>query len=99
MKASHDLWSALCSGHVYPAAEVALPFLVEILGIAQPAVQGEILDMLLKFSGVPNDNSAEDWQKNLHAMLQDQSGLFTRLSRSPDTMVADKARMLLSRIH
>ena len=95
MKASHDVWTALCSGKVYPAAEAACPFLIDILQISEPAVQGEILDMLIKFAQVPNDETAESWQKHLHRMLQGEQGYFTKLSGSTDAIVADKASTLI----
>jgi len=76
MKASHEVWTALCSGDVYQAAEPAFPFLIEILGISEPSVQGEILDIFLKFTEVPEDDSAEDWQKNLRNLLRNEYRFF-----------------------
>lgn len=95
MKAGHDIWVALCSGKVWPAAEPAFPFLVEILGISQPEVQGEVLDLFLKFATVPNDEDAEEWHKELHRLLRDEHRFITKLSHSRDEMVADKAGRLL----
>lgn len=96
MKASHEVWTALCSGDVYQAAEPAFPFLIEILGISEPSVQGEILDIFLKFTEVPEDDSAEDWQKNLRNLLRNEYRFFNKLSHSRDEIVADRARRLLS---
>jgi hypothetical protein len=98
MKASHDVWTALCSGQVHPAAEPAFPFLIEILGISQPAVQGEILDIFLKFAEVPDGETAEDWQTHLRVMLKNEHRFFTKLSHSRDEIVTDKARRLLDLI-
>lgn len=98
MKASHDVWTALCSGKVHPAAEPAFPFLVEILGISAHSVQGEILDMFLKFSQLPKDDAAEDWQKNLRELLEKEHRFFTKLSHSKDEIVADRARRLIEAI-
>lgn len=98
MKAGHDMWVALCSGQVWPAAEPAFPFLIDILGIAQPDVQGEVLDLFLKFATVPHDDSAEEWQRRLHVLLHKEHRFITKLSHSEDTVVADKAQLLLSKI-
>lgn len=95
MKASHELWIALCSGEVFPAAEPCFPFLIEILGISEVSVQGEILDLFLKFSQVPNDETAEEWQKRLRMILSKEHRFFTKLSHSRDEIVADKAERLL----
>lgn len=95
MKASHELWIALCSGEVYSAAEACFPFLVEILGISEASVQGEILDLFLKFAQVPNDDSAEEWQKHLRMMLNKEHRFFTKLRHSRDEIVADRAERLL----
>lgn len=98
MKASHDLWLALCSGGVYPAAEPCFPFLIEILGISDASVQGEILDLFLKFAQVPNDAGAEEWQKRLRMILNKEHRFFTKLSHAKDEIVADKAKRLLDLI-
>ncbi|MBK1831936.1 hypothetical protein JIN77_14465 [Verrucomicrobiaceae bacterium R5-34] len=98
MKAGHDMWVALCSGQVWPAAEPAFPFLVDILGIAQPEVQGEVLDLFLKFATVPNDETAEDWHKRLRMQLHNEHRFITKLSHSQDAIVADKAERLLEMI-
>ena len=98
MKASHDLWVALCSGKIYSAAEPCFPFLIEILGISAVSVQGEILDLFLKFVQVPNDDTAEEWQKRLRMMLSKEHRFFTKLSHSRDEILADKAERLLDLI-
>ena len=51
--------------------------------------------MLIRFAQVPNDESAEDWQKHLLKMLNGEQGYFTKLSGSTDAIVADKAQRLL----
>ncbi len=98
MKASHEVWTALCSGGVFPAAEIAFPFLIEIMGISEPSVQGEILDMLIKFAEVPEDDSAEQWQRNLRDLLRGEHRFFTKLSHSRDEIVADRAERLLAAV-
>jgi hypothetical protein len=98
MKASHELWVALCSGGVQPAAVPCFPFLIEILGISEAAVQGEILDLFLKFTQAPNDADAHEWQKELRMILHKEHRFFTKLSHSRDAIVADKARQLLALI-
>jgi len=98
MKASHELWVALCSGQIYPAAEPCFPFLVEILGISEFSVQGEILDLPTHFAQLPDEQSAPDWQRRLRSNLKKQSGFFKKLSYSSDAIVAEKATKLLSLI-
>ncbi|MBT8038130.1 MAG: hypothetical protein KJO21_11345 [Verrucomicrobiae bacterium] len=98
MKASHELWVALCSEGIQPAAEPCLPFLIEILGISEAAVQGEILDLLLQFTQLPNDTSAQEWQKYIRMMLHQQHRYFTKLSHSRDAIIADKAHQMLELI-
>ncbi len=98
MKAGHDMWMALCSGQVWPAAEPAFPFLIEILGIAQPDVQCEILDLFLQFSTIPSGDDAEQWQQRLHMLLHKEHRFITKLSHSEDVYVTDKAQLLLSKI-
>ncbi|MGB0991814.1 MAG: hypothetical protein ACPG32_05030 [Akkermansiaceae bacterium] len=98
MKSGHDMWVALCSDQVWPAAEPAFPFLIDILGITQPEVQGEILDLFLKFATVPNDDSADEWQQRLRMLLHSEHRFFTKLSFSKDEIVAAKASDLLERI-
>ena len=98
MKASHDLWLALCSGEVYSAAEPCFPFLIEILGISGAAVQGEILEIFLKFAQVSNDEDAPEWEQRLQMMLHKEHRFFTKLSHSRDEIVADRAQRLLELI-
>ncbi len=95
MKASHDLWLALCSGKIYPAAEPCFPFLIEILGISGSPVQGEILDLFLKFAQVSKDDDAPEWEQRLRMKLNKEHRFFTKLSHSRDEIVADRAQRLL----
>ena len=88
MKASHELWSALCAGSISPAAEASLPFLIDILKISSPAVQSEILDMLLKF--------AESGSKELILPLQRATSIFKKLSQSNDEIVSERSAKLLT---
>lgn len=85
MKASHELWAALCSGKIAPAAKPSIPFFIEILGIAQAGVQSEILDILLKFAPEPQ----------LTASLNRGGYIFRKLTRSRDEIVAAKAKSLI----
>jgi len=86
MKASHDLWAALCSGNIAPAAKPSTPFLIEILAISQPGVQSEILDILLQFTQDPQ----------LIAKLKRGGYVFRKLTRSRDEAVAEKAAMVMA---
>jgi len=87
MKASHELWSALCAGSIAPAAEACIPFMADILKISTVSVQSEILDMFLQFS-------KSDSEK-LNSQLQFHSPIFKKLTHSRDEIVADKAVSLL----
>jgi hypothetical protein len=95
MKASHELWVALCSGQVYSAAEPCFPFLIEIMSISEPSVKGEILDLMTHFAQLADDPSAPNWHKSLRSSLKKQSGYFKKLSYNSDAIVADKATNLL----
>ncbi|MDB9741357.1 hypothetical protein OAB00_00740 [Akkermansiaceae bacterium] len=58
IKASHQIWAALCSGGTVQSAAVpCIPFLVEIFTISDPAVQDTILDILQSVKNSP-DHSA-----------------------------------------
>jgi len=96
MKASHELWVALCSGQVYSAAEPCLPFLIEILAISEISVQGEILDLMTHFAQVSDKPSAPDWHRRLRSELKKQSRYFQKLSKSRDVIIADKANSILA---
>ena len=87
MKASHELWSALCGGAIAPAAEASIPFLAEILKISPVAVQSEILDMFLKFATADSEK--------LMVQLLHISPAIKKLTYSRDEIVADKAMRLL----
>ena len=86
MKASHDIWAALCSGNIAPAAKPSIPFLIEILSISKPGVQSEILDILLKFAH----------ETQLMSGLKRGGFVFRKLTRSKDEVVAGKAAMMLT---
>ena len=88
MKASHELWQALCTGGVSPAARPCLPFLVEILTISGAAVQSEILDLLIRFS-------KED---ELKVFLKKQCLHIRANIRSKDEIVQGKIAELLENI-
>ena len=86
LKASHQTWTALCAGgEVFPAALPALPFLVEITTISDPAVQEGILDILLRLV-----TEGEEWQR----AVQSHQLRLAPLRRSSDAVVAEKAHTL-----
>ena len=85
MKASHELWAALCSGKIAPAAKPSIPFLIEILGTSRAGVQSEILDILLKLAQEPQ----------LTASLNRGGFIFRKLTRSRDAVVANRAESLI----
>jgi hypothetical protein len=97
MKASHELWGALCaSGTIAPAAEPCVPFLFEILKIARPCVQSEILDILLKLAqSTPEENSSVK-HPTLIAAIRQELPQAKKLTHSQDAIIADKAKKLLS---
>ena len=99
IKAGHSLWTALCSGKVYPATEACLPFITEVLPISTPAVQCEILDILTKVKNDLGNIERDDlinWQSNTLKTLEMDKALISHLTRSSDEIVADKAENLLS---
>ena len=96
MKASHELWVALCAGKIAPAAEPAIPFLAEILGICPVSVQSEILDILLTLTQVTTGDDAPAWHARLITAIQRERYIIEKLSHSRDTIVAEKATRLLN---
>ena len=90
MKASHELWSALCGGAIAPAAEPSIQFLAEVLKISAVCVQSEILDVLLKLS--------ESDSTKIIIQLQYISPTIKKLTYSRDEIVADKAVNLLDQL-
>ena len=98
MRASHELWAALCAGQVAPASVPSIPFLAEILGISNAAVQSEIFDILFLFSQVNTDATAPDWHSHLIFAIKRIRRTIEYYSRSKDPIVADKALQLLKAI-
>jgi len=96
MKASHELWAALCAGQIAPAAEPAVPFLVEILGICQDGVQSEILDILLKFAKVDTSEQAPAWHHRLIKAINHERFILENRSHSRDEVIAQKAQTILN---
>lgn len=87
MKASHQMWTALCAGgELYPAAQPSIPFLMEIMGISDPSVQDGILDIFIRIV----EESGEGKEGLLESKYQ-----FQRLLRSRDEAVVQKASNLL----
>ena len=67
MRASHQLWTALCSGgSVYSAVVPAIPLLLEIFTISDPAVQEGIIDVLMRCDSV---EITEDWAEDLDFLV------------------------------
>lgn len=64
MRATHDVWKLLCSGGLYSAAVVTVPFLVEITAICSDEVSVEIFDVLrdcaVKLPTVAEEPEAHD---------------------------------------
>lgn len=99
MKASHELWAALCSGSIAPAAEPCIPFLIEIIDISATGVKSEILDILLKCAEVPEDEVSLARQKRMVLAIQQEQFFLTKLMRSNDEITAEKAETLINAIH
>ena len=96
MRASHELWVALCQDGIQSAAEPCLPFLIEIIGISKPHVQGEILDLITQFARVPDHEPASDLQTRLLTSIREQQACFQKLRNSHDDIIAAKASQLVS---
>lgn len=94
MKASHDLWLALCSGEVYPAAEPCFPFLIEVFDISSDSVQEELLDVFIKLAQPLNDD-AEDWRQRLRKSILSERVFFEGMRHSSNERVVDKSVTLL----
>jgi len=99
MKASHELWAALCSSSIAPAAEPCIPFLIEIIDISATGVKSEILDILLKCAQVPDDEKSQARHKRIILAIQKEQFFLTKLMRSNDEITAEKAEMLINVIH
>lgn len=97
MKASHELWVALCSGGVYPVAEPCVPFLIGIFDISSDNVQEELLDVFIKLSQRPGDD-AEPWQKRLYENLVSERVFFEGMCHSRNERVVEKSILVLNQI-
>jgi len=90
MRASHQVWTALCDGGVlHPAAIPAAPFLVETMMISDPGVQDGILDILVRM--VTEGGDAKVAVQNLSYALKPYL-------RSKDEIVSSKVKDLLASI-
>lgn len=98
MKASHELWAALCAGKIAPAAEPTVPFLGEILGICAVGVQSEILDILITLSQVPTSDDAPAWHHQVIEAIQQELPIIIKRSRSRNDIVSDKAKRLIDHL-
>ncbi len=98
MKASHELWAALCAGQVAPAAEASISFLVEIIDISSSDVKPEILDILLKCAQVECVEGSPAFHARLHSAIRLEAPFLMKLTRSRDETTATKASMILELI-
>lgn len=95
MKASHELWAALCAGGLAPAAVPAMPFLIEIMGISSADLKPEILDIILKCLRQSRESNKQESHQSLLKTISYNRGVFEKLSRSDKAMIADKAKLIL----
>jgi len=114
LKASHDLWCALCHQHVQvaTAALPALPFLLEVLATADELLAPEILDIILGFAkGVNRQRRSEylaalgrkaysdpEWVIELRARLGNESGRFTELGSHSNANIAELANSIVQEL-
>lgn len=97
MKAAHQLWGMFSETRFAPASTATIPFLIEILGNAEPGVQGEILDILLQISKSQTDDDLPG--QLVVGAIRKGSALFSRLSHcSKDSRVAEQAQRLTQKI-
>ncbi len=67
IRASHQLWTALCGGgKVYSAVVPAIPLLLEIFSISDPSVQEGIIDVLVRCDTAEID---EKWDEDLKFLI------------------------------
>jgi len=67
IRASHQLWTALCGGgQVYSAVVPAIPLLLEIFSISDPSVQDGIIDVLVRCDTAETD---EKWTEDLNFLI------------------------------
>lgn len=87
MRASHQLWTALCGGgKVYSATVPAIPLLLEIFTISDPSVQDGIIDVLVRCDTCENEQS---WAEDLKfVVVQAKENLL--MQRVKDEIVAAK---------
>lgn len=97
MKATHDLWVALCSGGPHSAAEPCLPFLMEIFDISSDSVQEELLDVFMKLAQKP-DADAEEWRVRMHDRFIRDRVFFEGMRHSRNERVVEKAATVLSHL-
>jgi len=86
LDASHELWCGLCHQHAYvsSAALPALPFLLELLAVAEENLAAEILDILLGFARCTTPRRGEvpsEWEVELRAALQLERTRFLTLTQ------------------
>jgi len=67
IRASHQLWTALCGGGiVYSAVVPAIPLLLEIFSISDPSVQDGIIDVLVRCDTAEIDPA---WEEELKFLI------------------------------
>lgn len=112
--ASNDLWCGLCHQHVQvgSAAVPALPFLLDVLDLADRDMTVELLDILLGFAiGVSRQRSEDfhrsigretppehQWVADLRAALLAEVPRFRRLAASHVEEIADFAVRTLAEL-
>lgn len=71
MKASHEIWQALCKEQLHSAAIVVLPFLSEIAMISQPEIAAEIEDIFERCKQLAD--GTEPWHSEVLQFLGSSS--------------------------
>lgn len=88
MKASHQLWTALCGGgKVYSAAIPCVPFLVEIMSISDDAVKDGIIDVFQRM--------LTEGGEYKEAVVEQKSALY-RYTKAKDPITAAKVKDLIA---
>lgn len=87
IRASHQLWTALCGGGgVHSAVVPAIPLLLEIFSISAPSVQDGIIDVLVRCDTSEID---ESWSEELSFVIAQSKDVLS-VSRIRDEIVAAK---------
>lgn len=114
-QASHDLWCGLCHQHVQvgTAALPALPFLLEVMEIADDQLVVEILDIVLGLAKGVNRREYESFQRSegreprpdpewiieLRGLLLKEDDRFNALSTHSNSEIGEFASAVLQELH